>query len=108
LRIVLFGDEPVHGAGALGFLGIVDRAHLDAGFLLEILEDRLREDLVVTDIDDDCRTLHPGAETPEHKRRGGHDHECRHKPFSHDSFPSQMLMNRCSLIRLRRKNHRTR
>src|SRR5450756_1978737 len=39
LRIALFGDEPVHCSGAFGFLGVVNRPHLDSRLLLEIPED---------------------------------------------------------------------
>jgi hypothetical protein len=39
LRIALFGDQPVHCSGAFGFLGVVNRPHLDSRLLLEIPED---------------------------------------------------------------------
>src|SRR5580704_14360468 len=57
LRIVLLGDEPIHGASTFGLLGVIDGADADPGLLLEILKDRLRKHLVVAHIDNNCWRL---------------------------------------------------
>ena len=52
LWIVLLGDETVHHTGALGLFGVEDRFHRDPGFALEVLQDRLRKNLVLAHVDD--------------------------------------------------------
>src|SRR5579859_7877632 len=51
LRIRFLTNQPIHDPGTLGFLRVIDRPHADAGITLEILEYRLREDLVLADVD---------------------------------------------------------
>ena len=53
LWIGLLGNETVHGAGAFGFLGIVNRLHPDAGVTLEIAQHRFGKHLILGHINGD-------------------------------------------------------
>src|SRR6266536_1323532 len=52
LWIVLLGDETVHYAGTLGLFGVEDRFHSDPSLALEVLQDRLRKDLILAHVHD--------------------------------------------------------
>ena len=53
LRIILLGDETIHDAGALGLFGVKHGFHRDSSFALEVLQDRLRKNLVLAHVDHD-------------------------------------------------------
>src|SRR5262249_47092663 len=71
LWIVLLRDKPVHRASALGFLRVIDRADPDPRVFFEIVEDRLRKDLIVADIHDHGRRAREGIEVPRGGNSGG-------------------------------------
>ena len=53
LRIVALGEQPVYEADSFDGFTVINRARLDAGFLLELLENRLRKNFVLGCVNDD-------------------------------------------------------